>query len=105
MFYASGDTRRPLWGALDAPASVADEPRPKITLWPRTTYGPLPALFRKSANVDDPVAHREDDSLKAGMHAELSEDVHHVRAFGLDGDVQLLRCLLAVEALRKRLKN
>ena len=91
--------------AFEDTASVPDEPRSKTTLWLRTTYGLLPAFLSESANVDDPVAHREEDSLEPGAHVELSEDVHHVRAFGLDGDVQLLRYLLAVEALRERLEH
>src|SRR5918998_60366 len=60
---------------------------------------------RKLSYLDEAVARREDQGLKPGVHAELVEDVHHVRALGLNGDVHLLGYLPALQTLGEALEH
>src|SRR5919199_163494 len=51
------------------------------------------------ADPDDTVAHREEQSLQPRVHPELVEDIHHVGALRLHGDVHLLGYLPALQTL------
>ena len=61
--------------------------------------------YWRLADLDGAVAHREHQGLRARMHPELGEDVHHVDALRADGYAEQPRDLLAIKTSGKRLQH